>query len=109
MLRQWHMPVATSFLAEGAEDEEDNDFPEWRPYGAKEPQIGGQLTVAQRKDLATLLENFQNVLHNRPGCTTLIEHQITSRDACPIRLPPYRVPHAYREAVQSELQDMLDN
>ena len=82
MLRQWHTPVATSFFAEGAEDEdeEDNDFPEWRPSGAKEPQLGEQLTVAQRKELATLLENFQNVLHNRPGRTTLIEHQITSGD-----------------------------
>ena len=108
MLRQWHTPVTTSFFAEGAEDEEDNDFPEWRPSGAKKPQMGGQLTVAQRKDLATLLENSQNVLYNHPGCTTLIEHQITSGDAHPIRLPPYRVPHAYREAVQFELQDMLD-
>ena len=47
MLRQWHTPAATSFLAEGAEDEEDNDFLEWRPSGAKEPQMGGQLTAAQ--------------------------------------------------------------
>ena len=103
MLRQWHTPAATSFFAEGAEneDEEDGDFPEWRPSGAKEPQMGEQLTVAQQKDLATLL-------HNCPGRTTLIEHQITSGDAHPIRLPPYRVPHAYRATVQSELQDMLD-
>ena len=49
MLRQWHTPVATSFFAEGAEEEEemDNDFPEWRPSCTKEPRMGEQLTTAQ--------------------------------------------------------------
>ena len=59
-------------------------------------------------ELATLLDNFQDVLHNRPGHTTLIEHRITSGDARPVREPPYRIPYAYRETVQLELKDMLD-
>ena len=100
-LWQWHTPVATSFFSEGAEEEEeevDDDFPEWRPSCTKEPRMGEQLTTAQQTELATLLENFQDVLHSRPGRTTLIEHRITSGDAHPVRLPPYRIPYAYRDS-----------
>jgi len=37
----------------------------------------------------------------------LIEHGIQTGEAQPIRLPPYRLPHAYRDIVQKELREML--
>ena len=33
----------------------------------------------------------------KPGCTNITEHSIETGDSAAIRLPPYRLPHAYRE------------
>ncbi len=68
--------------------------------------MGEQLTGHERADLAELLEGFQDVLQSHLGRTSLAEHQITSGAAKPVRLPPYRLPHANRETVQKELQEM---
>ena len=38
----------------------------------------------------------------------MTEHKIDTGSARPVRLPPYRLPHAYREDVQQELQEMLE-
>ena len=35
------------------------------------------------------------------------EHKIDTGSACPVRLPPYRLPHAYRSDIHQELQEML--
>lgn len=109
MLRQWHTPLATSFMAQGAkEEEEEEDFPEWGTSGVKQPSMGVQLTTEEQAELTTLLAEFEDVLQSRPGRTTLTEHRINSRDAHPVRMPPYRLPHAYRDQVLAELKDMLD-
>ena len=50
-----------------------------------------------------------NVLQDKPGRITTVEHTIDTGTASPVRLPPYRVPHAYRDMVESELKDMLEN
>ena len=46
------------------------------------------------------------MLKDKPGRTTIVEHTINTDMANPVRLPPYRVPHAM---VESELKEMLDN
>ena len=38
-----------------------------------------------------------------------MEHTIDTGTASPVRLPPYRVPHAYRDMVELKLKDMLEN
>ena len=38
-----------------------------------------------------------------------MEHGIDTGTANPIRLPPYRLPHAYRETVQKELKEMMES
>ena len=38
-----------------------------------------------------------------------MEHTINTGTANPVRLPPYRVSHAYRDIVESELKEMLDS
>ena len=37
----------------------------------------------------------------------LAEHKIDTGTARPVRLPPYRLPQAYRSTVQGEIQEML--
>ena len=47
------------------------------------------------------------MLPNIPGRTNLTVHHIETGSALPVRLPPYRLAHAYRDAVKAELQQML--
>ena len=42
---------------------------------------------------------FQEIFSNRPGKTNLMQHHIRTVDARPVRMRPYRLPHAYRETV----------
>ena len=46
---------------------------------------------------------------DKPGNTSTLEHTTDTGTASPECLPPYRVPHAYRDMVESELKDMLEN
>ena len=48
------------------------------------------------------------MLQFKPDRTTIVEHTINTGTACPVRLPPCRVPHAYREMVELKLKEMLD-
>ena len=38
---------------------------------------------------------------------TWTEHSIITTDTLPVRLPPYRLPYAYRDAVKAEIEEML--
>ena len=50
------------------------------------------------------------MLQVKPGRTTVVEHTINTGMACPVRLPPYRVSHAYREmVVRSTVKGKLDS
>ena len=77
------------------------------------PKIGDhdQLSKSQRCELQKLLDEFTDLLKDKPGRTTIVEknHTINTDMANPVHLPPYRVPHVYREMVESELKEMLDN
>ena len=46
------------------------------------------------------------MLKNEPGRTTIAEHSLETGSAVPIHQPPCRLPHAYREIVQKELEQM---
>ena len=68
--------------------------------------IGEQLKVQQKRQLEGLLEKYQDVFSNKPGRTNRMEHHIETQASRPVRLPPYRLPHAYRETVEKELKEM---
>ena len=74
-----------------------------------EPQLGQQLTGTQCQQVRDLIKEFEGVVRDLPGKTRLTEHRIETGSARPVRLPPYRIPHAYRDAVQRELKEMLRN
>ena len=71
--------------------------------------MGKTLSEAQRGELTDLVGEFSNVFQAYPGSTHITEHSIDTRDAPPVRLHPYRLPHAYREPVQQELKNMLQH
>ena len=72
-----------------------------------QPMIGEQLTDEQLLQLQQILKEFSQVLQNQPGRTELAEHKIETGSARPVRLPPYRLPQAYRDSVREEIQEML--
>ena len=61
------------------------------------------------KELQALLNNFSSVFSDKPGRTNMAEHSIVTDQTLPVRRPPYRLPHAYKELVKKELEDMLEN
>ena len=56
-----------------------------------------------------ILDEFTDVLQDKPGRTTIVEHIINTGTANSVRLPPYRAPHAYKDNVESELKEMLES
>ena len=86
---------------------ESEDFPNWKVTGkVGQPKLGEQLSEKERGDLQKVMNEFSDVLQGTPGRTKLTKHSINTGSARPVRLSPYRIPHAYREAVQKELKEM---
>ena len=71
-------------------------------------QINSQLSVKQQKELYKLLEEFKDIFSDVPGKTTLGEHKIELTTKEPIRVRPYPMPFAKRQAVQEEVDKMLE-
>jgi hypothetical protein len=106
MLRKWHVQSSTNYLCEEvAEDMEE--VPGWNDGVEGEAKVGEQLTREQNKELEELLAEFGDVFQKYPGYTDLAEHSVKVGDAPPIRLSPYRLPHAYHDIVQDEIQDIF--
>ena len=105
MLRKWHPPTAVSFMAEEVLEDVD-DVVTWKEDDDGTPQIGSQLSPAQTRDVEKILQEFSEVLCSKPGRTTVTEHQRDTGQASPVRLPPYRLPHAYKQTVREELKEM---
>ena len=112
MLREWHSPSAISFVAEDIVEgvlDDTEDVVLWDGAGTddgEQPSMSGSLSPAQRNELDELLKQFSDVLNSRPGRTHVAECSVRTGAASPIRLPPYRLPHAYRDIVKSELEEM---
>ena len=79
----------------------------WRDEECDEAQqLGTHLSPAQTAEMHGVLREFSEVFSSQPGHTTVTEHQIDTAKVAPVRLPPYRLPHAYRNTVQEELRQM---
>ena len=112
MLKKWHTPAMDAYLAMEDSPDVDNeeDMPVWNENDTlteDKPTMGSQLNMKQRQELEKLLYEYREVMKNKPGKTTIAEHAIDTGPATPVRLPPYRLPHVYKDAVYKEIQDML--
>ena len=111
MLKKWNTPTYGNYWAEAdGEDwtEEEEKIPEWRGGGEGDSKVGDRLFEAQRGQLEELLTEFGDVMSNNPGRTMVVELQVTTTGTRPVRLSPYQLPHAYRDLVHKEVQEMLD-
>lgn len=95
-------------LTEEMPDEDSEaDVLLWNDSLKGTPTVGEQLTEQQRMELQGLLTEIEDVLQANPGRTTLGEHHIRTNNAKPVKLPLFRLPHAYREQVRKELDEMV--
>ena len=110
MLRKWHPPAAVNLWVEGETTETDPDeIVLWKDEPTpQELKISEALSGSQREQLQSLLEEYHDVLRGTPGRTDMAEHVIDTGDSRPIRLHPYRVPHAYRDEVDRQVTEMLE-
>ena len=117
MLKQFHSPIAvnSNFLVDDTRQTSvesellDEEIPSWNNHHSGNPKTGEQLSVLQQRKLWKLLSEFVDVLQDKPDSISTVEHTIDTGTASPLRLPPYRVLHVYRDMVESELKDMLEN
>ena len=105
MLRKWHEPLATSYWVEDVGEKEELHL--WNEEEEQSYEIADQLTDGQRVELRHLLEQYKGTLQDKPGRTRATEHIIDTGTAKPVKLPPYRLPYAYRDQVQKELKEMV--
>eukprot|EP00731_Ephydatia_muelleri_P003135 Em0001g3135a len=105
MLRKWHEPLATSYWVQDVGGNEELHL--WNEEEEKSYEIADQLTDEQRVELRHLLEQYKDTLQDKPGRTLAAEHVIDTGTAKPVKLPPYRLPYAYRDQVQKELKEMV--
>ena len=71
--------------------------------------IDGGLSLDQKDELSSLLSEYDEVFQNRPGKTTVIDHDIEMEPGViPVRQRPYRIPQAKLEKAKREVEMMLE-
>eukprot|EP00731_Ephydatia_muelleri_P008778 Em0004g1116a len=110
MLRQWHgLPTDSSLSADDTEEAED-EIPVWGKEETRvQWELPSHLDEQQKRSLHALLGDFEDTLQSKPGRTTMIDHSIDTGSSQAIRLPPYRLPYAYRDIVTKERKEMLED
>jgi transposase InsO family protein len=92
-------------------DVDANELPEHLKALYKDTCEREQLTETARTDLRLLLVKYADLFAKSDtdfGKTHLVEHDINTGDARPIRQPPRRVPIALQPEMDKEIQRMLD-
>ena len=108
MLKKWQVQESTGYLMkEVGEEEDEEEILTWDGGEDGKPKMWEQLTPIQKQELNVLLKKYERVLQKLPGQTKLTEHTINTGDIQPVRLPPYRIPQAYRVKVEEEIKEML--
>lgn len=111
MLRCWYDRPTTEVAL--MVDTDDDDFEDvisaWKDNADKRTDlpIGEQHTEHQSSQLKAMLQQFSDAFKDSPEKTDIVQHTIPTGSVSSIRLPLYRIPHAYRETVKQELDDML--
>ena len=68
--------------------------------------ISEDLINEQRQQMMDLLAEFEDILTDVPGHTSIIQHNVVTTEETPIRQKPYRLPEALKGTVKSQLADL---
>ena len=72
-----------------------------------EVPVGDNLSPSQKQDLEEVILQHQDIFSEVPGRTTVAQHNIRMSPGITVRVPPYWVPEACRNAIQEEVTRML--
>lgn len=70
--------------------------------------INPMLSDEQQQQVKKLLNEFTDVLSDKPGSTHLLQHGIKITTDTPIKLKPYPIPFSIKETVIDEVRKMID-
>ena len=98
-MKQWTSPAPAVFLVQDPEEEP--------PESSREKLIHSMPT-SHHMDLKKLKDKYKDVLKDVPGKTTLVQHDIPTGNAAPIRLPHYRLAHHSKEILREDIGSLLD-
>ena len=70
--------------------------------------INEDLQGSEKSDLLVKLKEFQDVMTEKPGLTSLVEHRIPVTTATPVRSRPYTIPYSCREMLKGEIDEMVE-
>ena len=79
---------------------------------AKSTVFGENLSNDQRHQLEKLINEYQDVFASNPKKPSLVknaQHKIITEDAMPVKHKTRRIPEAWHEEVNRQVQEMLDN
>ena len=68
--------------------------------------------MSKKNLLKNLLKNTRIFFHlkgEKLGTTTVISHKIPTINDIPVKVRPYRFPHALKTLLDKQLKEMLDN
>ena len=97
-IKKWTSPVASVFMSLMEDKKEE-------ALGKKHTLT---LATHQTIELCQLKEKFKDVLQDTPGRTGLVQHAIPTKDALPVRLPPYRLAHTTIDTLNEEVKTLLE-
>ena len=66
------------------------------------------LSEVEKNQIKSLLQEYSDILSDKPGVTNLSEHKIILTTNEPVRVKPYPLPYNVRKEVEKEVQQMLE-
>ncbi|XP_077112989.1 uncharacterized protein LOC143768184 [Ranitomeya variabilis] len=70
-------------------------------------KIPDTLSPKQVQKVLEIVSRNTVVFSELPGCTSIVQHDIVTEPQVKVRLKPYRVPEARRQAISREVENML--
>ena len=64
--------------------------------------------VVQQAHVREIISDYSNTFTTRPGCTTLIEHDIKLTTDTPVKVKQYPLPFSTMETIKGEIKEMID-
>ena len=72
-----------------------------------ETALSPNLSMTDRKKILETLLSFPDVFNDGLGHTSVLSHHINTGNFAPIRQYPRRLPYHYRDEVDKQVKDML--
>lgn len=115
MLKQYFPRQTTSKVEDCTvavlEEEEPDTSPIMPPSTERKEtwrfvRVNQELTESQQIEVSDLLQEFDSVMSDVPGKTTVIEHKISLQQNEIVRTRPYSIPYSLRSEVNKEILSM---